>query len=1544
MTSNILTGERRWTSARRGGMTVLGKVSVPKPINLPSQRLENHGLDPNVEIVPKGTLSWGSKSSSSASNAWGSSTLSPQTDGGSGSPSHLSARPSSGGSGTRPSTAGSDRAHEANANAWGSNSRPSSASGALLSSQSSLTSLRPRSAETRPGSSQLSRFADPPSENSGAWGAAGMAEKLGVTSAKKDGFSLTSGDFPTLGSEKDNDGRNSEPQDHSSHGRPGSSSGGATVKDGSGTSDGNASINSNVKSGTANSWRRDNSPYNEDGMRPNVEKWPVDPPPHHNPNLPPPHYDAWHGPPVNNHPGGVWYRGPPGGPPYGAPVTHGGFPMEPFHYYRPQIPATALANQQPVPPPGVGPRGHHPNNGDMYRPHMPDAYIRPGMPIRPGFFPGPVAYESYYGPPMVYCNSNERDIPFMEMTAGPAYNRHSGQTAPDNSNLHNRPCGYGPPGKPLVSEVEFSQSHDPCRPYKVLLKQHDGWDEQHDQKLNESGASYLEKEDQPRKSWDDDLQGDYKKDEEMHIKGRTTGEKASAASDIQGGSSVTAKVNSTEIVGYVMAHNEHFVKKSENMAVVVPEGPAALKDSSLIQKIEGLNAKVRASDGRQDVTSVPVREEQRNKLPAIGFKANHPSNDAGVHAGDTRFDASLTATSRRPAHGMHNRPDHRGSKGRFNVQDADGWQKKASAVDSPIAAAATHSESSIPLMQNHTSVESTDKSGSYPQGKDEGEAVQPIFNSSDSQLQRSKMRELAKQRVKQRQKEEEDREREQKAKALAKLEELNKRTQAVEGLNQKAETDSVQNKHEESQVSNESTSVISTSAELTSTKVSNTITIMQTSESSSTIVEKPTFLVGELPVETLKSANRGPVVSQIHVESSQRVDNTDSPDLDSAPHVTGAPNSKHKRMGHKQKQNIPLEKSSVDQLISASTSEAPKIHTDASVDVSASIEVVACEMASSLKLSESSVQPRRKNNRGDKNKHKADVKSSMDAVPSSLSKETNILDTPTDASNRMAEESALNSSSVRSAGAVKDSNQPSEPHLSIPNEDTHGRVNNQWKLQHSRRMRNQQGNRSAEKFHGGDAVVWAPVRSQNKAEVANEVGENSVTENTNSVKNDLLLQNNPRNKRAEMERYVPKPVAKEMAQQGSFQQPVALSTGQTALEEIVGRPVSPAGPATQKGGPAIAAGNGDFKQNRPGKVHGSWRQRGSAESAMGQSLQDRKYNTSNSSKNVPKLNENQQPRRSDVSLVKGQLKHTDEWNSSDGWHMPDNSESSAPVTVPIVKEHGVKGKRHSTKGQKGTGNTHEQEQKKIKSDDDMDKSNSQSLDPEIYQIEFSAASKDNRGSRERSTCHWQPKLQASSAPNEGTTPSIGQGIGVEVGRGNRRDPTETTGGSVVQSVSLLEKGKVEEAPGVRHPETKRERKMSSLKEQSHSPNQVPGGLGEQEHSSNMDFEHEQSSFGFQKSGRHNSRFGREHESRGHWGAVGQDNKQYNQPANRDRQANTSHYEYQPVGPHNNNKAHNFEQSNDASHNTGPRSRGRGQNHSRRGGGNFYGSQSSTSTV
>lgn len=129
--------------------------------------------------VCRGTHSWGSHSSSSAQNAWGSLALLPPTpDTSVGSSSPLTARPSSGGSVTRPSTAGSERSHEHASGGWGPNSRPSSASGTLATNQPQVVSTRPRSAETRSGSSQLSRFAEPVAETSEAWGGPTMAVNL----------------------------------------------------------------------------------------------------------------------------------------------------------------------------------------------------------------------------------------------------------------------------------------------------------------------------------------------------------------------------------------------------------------------------------------------------------------------------------------------------------------------------------------------------------------------------------------------------------------------------------------------------------------------------------------------------------------------------------------------------------------------------------------------------------------------------------------------------------------------------------------------------------------------------------------------------------------------------------------------------------------------------------------------------------------------------------------------------------------------------------------------------------------------------------------------------------------------------------------------------------------------------------------------------------------------------------------------------------------------------------------------------------------------
>ncbi|KAF9671625.1 hypothetical protein SADUNF_Sadunf12G0067100 [Salix dunnii] len=1550
MTSSMLTGERRWASARKGGMTVLGKVAVPKPINLPSQRLENHGLDPNVEIVPKGTHSWGTRSSSSTPNAWGSSLLSPNTDGGSGSPSHLSGRPSSGGSGTRPSTASSDRTHEPITNAWGSNSRPSSASGALTSNQTSPVSLRPRSAETRPGSSNLSRFAEPLSDNSVAWGATGTAEKLGVTSSKNDGFSLTSGDFPTLGSEKESSGKNIEFQDRGSYSHPGSSSGGvAPAKESNGNSAGNASIKTNAKIESANSWRSENPMHGEDGLRPNMEKWHLDPHLYHNSNFHHQNYDSWRAPPLNNHPSGVWYRGPPGGPPFTPPVAPGGFPIEPFPYYHPQIPPPALANPQQGPPPGSGPRGPHPKNGDVFRPHMHDAYIRPGMPFGHGFYPGPVPYENYYGPPVGFCNPNDRDIQYMGMAVGPApYNRYSGQNTTDPGISHGRSGGYGHSGHTMVSEqLESSHQLDTRGTYKVL-KQHDGLEgkdeeQKRDAKMT-SNTSYPGKADHERKSsWENGWRDDDKKNGERDTR-RFGEEFCFEATDNQGG----ARVKPLEHVGNWKTAADSSVKElehSEHAASAFPEVPAAPKDPNLIRKIEGFNTKACTSDGRLEVKLFSSREEQTNRLQVGNAKSKHSANEAGISYDiiDAGFhedriivadkclevqDANKTASFRRSTQGMHGRSDHHG-KGRFITQEADGWRRRSQVADSP-SVLSSHFGSSNVYRQDHGSAEATEKSGFCHQGKYDGGSVPPQPDPIDSLTQRAKMKELAIQRNKLRDKEEEEQEREQKAKAPAK--EL--KEPAIQWIK-------LQEKEEEEQ-EREQQKAKALAKEL---------------NKQTKAAENSSEVLPEKPKVTYKES----IVIHDQLEPLQQdVNHADSGHPDNAPQIHDSRASKQTRLSYRQKQNGPLGKTSNDKLL-FSTTEAPKNVTDTAANTPVSLKglnKITSNSESSLPINpaamaESSVNHRRKSRNG-KNKHKMDEASTLEVVTPTLSKETAAaLDTSAESGKSKVSESLFDPTVFQPQTDSRDGNQSMDQHTSSPNEEAHGRVNYQWKLQHSRRMpRNPQANKSTEKFLSGDAVIWAPVRSHNKIEATDEATQKNVSDAISApMKSDQQVQNNARTKRAEIERYIPKPVAKEMAQQGSSPQLVAPSINQITPDETAGRLESgslsvessqTSATCMGKVGSTLEAKNGDGRQNKYGKMLGSCRQQGSLESTK-----------SFSCRNVQKSIEDQ-VQKPDVSSAKEQLCNSDEWNESDGWNIPENFD--VPVTALAIKDQSAtaRGRQQSYRGQKGTGYSHDPDGKRIYTRGTELKVYAQTSGSGTHQADLPAISKENRSVGERSASHWQPRSQSYPVTNQrGSRANGGQNTGSEVGRGNKKDSTSQTcmpllpqPGKDIATVkaqphpdrSLSEKSHLEEAPHIVHQEGKNERKTSSHKGLCPSIRVEPPPP-------NMDFQQEHSvSSGFQKNGNQNSRFGRDHDSHGEWSGAGKDNKQHNVPANRERKRHNSHYEYQPVGTQNIYKANNFESSKDGSHNSVARSRERGQGRSRHGGGNPHGQQTGSGRV
>ncbi|XP_076928184.1 protein MODIFIER OF SNC1 1-like [Bidens hawaiensis] len=1165
MTSSMLAGERRWASSRRGGMTVLGKVAVPKPINLPSQKLENHGLDPNVEIVPKGSLSWGSRSSSSTSNPWGSSALSLNADGTTVSPHHPSGRPSSGGGLSRPSTAGSDR-HEPSATTWGPNSRPSSASGVLPSNQSALTSSRPLSSETRPGSSHLSGFAEPVYENSGTWGPNGSADKLSISSKVND-FSLSSGDFPTLGSEKDNTAKSGEPHDHASYVRPGSSSGRTAP-----AKERNESARADHKSGTVDTWTRDGSPNFEDGVHPNADKWQGDPHQYFNSNVPPQHYDAWRGPPMNASPG-VWYRGPPhAGPPY-PPVPHGGFPMEPFPYYRPQIPPP-LPNSQSAPPPGPGPRGHHPRNGDFYRPQMPDAFIRPGMPVRPGFYPGPAPYDGYFGPPMGY-NPNDRDMSFMGMPPGPpcgppgphgppVYNMCQPPNPPELNDPHFRGGAREPVGNMFVSEKSDSIPPEESRgPYKVLRKR----ENQKDAEIEDNWEQNVEKVDQPRPSL---YKTDTRRNEDMPSSRNT----------------LTSQYSS-EGPHKSKASNESWENKSS-----FQEDP---KDSSSIQNIEGLNSKDRVS------SDVQMDTEQSNEL------LNNPKGNSTIAFGSISITGDLSHhhdKSRQVHHGVRNQADHH-NRGRLSNQDNDGWRKKPPFIGSEISAPAEN-----------------------PEIKNTGDSLTQVVDPADGQAQRAKMRELAKQRAIERQKEEEERIREQKAKAHAKLEELNRRALApADGTTQTAE------------------------------KTSNTVPELVDVDGS----QKPTGLAfddsKQEPVDQIseksqqESMDRSLLVKQGVANATDAESKAPSLGNDGVAH-------RQKHASHKQKPSVQTVETLTLGDKSTLTGTGDTVINNPGSNLTVSGEALSSQeptLPNSSNIITKSSQQKKRNNKISKNKHKLD--------DASASREVNLLEP--------------NPSTMMVADS-KDSKQSNlEQVSSLPS--------NQHKPQHLRRMpRNPQANR----FHVGDVAVWAPVRAHNKEEVTQD--DVALPE-----KSSPSTQTNLKSKRAEMERYVPKPVTKELDQQGNVNKSASPSSPKkTTLEDMTD--TQPTVPVSVTMGPTVESKSGDNKQNKQVKSHGALRQRD-------QDLK-KSYHKSTS-------------QHEEVNPVPTETNVTHEWDPSDGWFMPDEY----PITAVVKDEGGVTGKekRPAYKGQRNI----------VKNHKDIS-----GAEMEVDQIDRPPSSKENRS-------HWHPKPQ-----------------------------------------------------------------------------------------------------------------------------------------------------------------------------------------------------------
>ncbi|KAL8118373.1 protein MODIFIER OF SNC1 1-like [Apium graveolens] len=1555
MTSSMLAGERRRASARRGGLTVLGKVTVPKPINLPSQRLENHGLDPNVEIVPKGSLSWGSRPSSSACNPWGSSVQSPSGDLSNGSPSHTGTRPSSGGSGTRPSTAGSDRMQESVPSAWGSNSRPSSASGALTSDQTSLTPLRPRSAETRPGSSQLSRFAEHVPDSSAAWGRTGTTEKLVIASTKNEGFSLTSGDFPTLGSERDNSGKDSDLHEYGADDRPRSSPGEVAA-----AYEKTVTSESDVKGENTNTWKRDNTQHAEDGFEPNSNSWQGGYPQHFMHTNVPHHFDTWRGPPMNS-PAGVWYRGPPGGPqgppggpPYGPPIPAGGFPLEPFPYYRPQMPPPSLGISQSVPQqvPPNGPRGHHPKNGDMYRPQIPDAYMHPGMPIRPGFYP-PVPYDNYYNAPMGY-NPRERDIPFMGMSSGPpVFNRFAAQATPDHVNTHARVGGH--------EQAESVNSDEPRGPYKVLTKQHNDLDGQGENGSWENTApgkvSLPEKGSQQRVAFRNNEWGADSRREEMHSR-------RSAHREYSSSRKYDTRVRSPETIDHVDWNRG---KKSETAFAPSshPEVPhvlaAAPKDSTLLQKIESLNAKARASDCRQETASASSREEHANMaqfddisnapkdcISTVGLCAEKPNSRDVIHS-SIRPGVGIT-NLRRANNGVEGRHEHHVKE--MPTADTDVWRKKPLAAEC-LAAIPTAYVGPVSIANNrdhHAHAEASGMTATSLSGKDIGETLTQTLDPSDTETQRAKYKELARQRKIQLQKEEEERIREQKAKALAKLEELNRRSQtggvSTEKIEKAPEISDIAVDQKELQILAEPIKSAPKNDAPNSVMVPSSNLVPPNTESCPLRVSESAVLSKNVHMDRSEIAEKTTAART----SPLKLDSVGAADVnDKAVALDDSSSFKQEQKSYKNMQNIQTKKQYPESLISFGTIGIANIHESVAVEGSSYFKTVPEGIFSSHQstIPENSntvwevLAPlRKRGTKSGKTKNKLENPLPGSSSQLQVSKQPNSDKAFLESGKVKASQSKLDASSVQ---AVEEDVEQLPEQDSFVRDESHVKVSNNLKSQPHRRIaRNAQTNKVADKSHGHDATIWAPVRSHHRLEGADEAGRKLAQYSVAvTTKNDSLGQDSIKSRRAEMERYVPKQVAKELAQQGTIQYSVLSSAGQTTLNETAGRKESSLQESSHPSVlenvvRAVDSNIGDSRHSKHAIVHGGWKHqdRGSTESShphMG--------SYSNSSKNIHQYMDKQE------SFIPEPIV-SDPWDPSDGWNMPE--EPTAAVTASFgMKDQGVvkgKGKRQPYKSHRNMANKYDVDHKN-NNGGEMYKKPIQSAALENSQQERSSAAEEYRGNGERKSSLWQPKSQAYYANAQTARRSSGgQHVPEGVGRGTRKDSPPFAGDASVavdedQTPQLhcdhnLSKNKsVGESTNVVYPEGRRGKKIVVAKE--HPQPHTESGK--------MRFE-QRSSSEYRKHGNQNNRPVRGQESREDWSSGGQDNRHYSVPGNRERQLRNSHYEYLPVGTHNHGKSNNFEGPIAGSHNMGARYRESGQGQLRRGGGNSYGRKGSAVQV
>lgn len=750
--------------------------------------------------------------------------------------------------------------------------------------------------------------------------------------------------------------------------------------------------------------------------------------------------------------------------------------------------------------------------------------------------------------------------------------------------------------------------------------------------------------------------------------------------------------------------------------------------------------------------------------------------------------------------------------------------------------------------------------------------------------------------------------REQKAKAQAILKELNKRTLVVEGSNSKIESGILDN-YEDLAPSIESKAISKRSASSSYVPISSGDLVPQSTHRRSYTVGRSSNLSRQFSQRpSMGVCKESAIIHKQSVPVQQDAEFGDAVKFGVAPYVDSSNISEQFQTGYKQKQNMVSEKNYSQKI----AKEPLKSHLDVAYDVTTTVGFGTDCLAHQTKRS----------NRGYRNKPKGDESLPAYPLSSVAPKESGVeIVEVLDKNKRNKDKLLLKNSDSETDYNVPRSMTESNDDVnqlmescsgSAHDEEAQMRGGNQWKSQSSRRApRNQQRSKTTDKFHGRDAAVWTPVRAQNKIEIADETSAETAAEVQSLLvkSNEPLQNNNQRNKRAEIERHVPKPVAKEMAQ-GSVHQQVAVSESQNkTADEAVQQ--------ADSGSIFVAvkeSRNADSRCNRSARGHGSWHQQGTTDTVNleGLPIGQCQFHFSQMSGNVQKVYEDHQgpkPEEKPTKDLDGGLSY-DGLNIHSG---SSNLSSQFQVITPAVRNEGIpvrvkcqpslkepKGSRYSLNPGRKKSSFESVRSRNLSAAHRV--SQTDTAAPEVSQTDATPPPRDDHSAVGQSTLRWQPKSVQVSCQNNQANRAAGDGQNTaQFGGAPMEEASEKHDEACDQSASV--KDNMREEAG-QSEISKKERKPQSFVAHHQSKGQVPP--------KSQELAEEKQEAGFSlgpcKNGnRNNRRFSRGAENLRDWNLSRQDTRQYNVSAHWERQRFKSNYKYQPIGAYNNeNKLSQFE--------------------------------------